>query len=336
MHQCFPIPAPSCPHIPCCNLLQLKSLPEGYLQRSGSERLPYCSQGRSIKIQGSSFRNTYTILKHDSWLERRKESLQRYIQERDQRSSSGGSKSHSSICCFGKAALVPWCYNRAQRVSGQRSSARLGDTQHPGYLHIHVYEVGGAMQQVLLMPRKYLPWLLLLHMPVGHAEPAGGSLLSPVQNKAQARLSGRFCASRNSLQSQPSALNRATALQSACSSQAGLTGHDFSPGFCLVNRSQHDTHQFTAPLQHVCCFPTWSLSQETTSILSSRMTLGLRGMLQSNPQPLGSGNMNSFEALKWRKSRESGVVRLALLGMLGKGICVKGKQETLSLVQKRI
>lgn len=33
--------------------------------------------------------------------------------------------------------------------------------------------------------------------------------------------------------------------------------------------------------------------------------------------------MNSFEALKWRKSRESGAVRLALLGMLGKGICVK-------------
>lgn len=40
--------------------------------------------------------------------------------------------------------------------------------------------------------------------------------------------------------------------------------------------------------------------------------------------------MNSFEALKWRKSRESGAVRLALLGMLGKGIFVKeSKRDSL-------
>lgn len=46
-------------------------------------------------------------------------------------------------------------------------------------------------------------------------------------------------------------------------------------------------------------------------------------MLQSILQPLGSGNVNSSEGLKWRKSRESDAVRLALLGKLGKGICDK-------------
>lgn len=46
-------------------------------------------------------------------------------------------------------------------------------------------------------------------------------------------------------------------------------------------------------------------------------------MLQSILQPLGSGNVNSSEGLKWRKSRESDAVRLDLLGKLGKGICDK-------------